>query len=98
VLCGHLQEALDDSPNVYCISARRTEFDFIGRGVAPRDAPVVYVETARYPNDPARALPGRACTLVDRIDMERGGHFIHHVRVWSCAAEEGWDDSAQAVR
>jgi hypothetical protein len=85
VLCGHLEIALDDSPNVYCASARRTEFDFVGRGTVPRDVPVVYVETARYPRDAALAV-GRPCELADRVDVMRAGKPIQRVRVWSCPA------------
>ena len=86
VLCGHLEYALDDAPRVYCLSERRTEFDFVGRGQIAPSEPVVYVETARYPRDPARALPGRACALADELDLRRGDRVVQDVRIWSCSA------------
>lgn len=98
VLCGHLEVALGDAPNVYCASARRTEFDFVGRGVVPRDVPVVYVDTARYARAPSDALDGRACTLDDRVDIARADRVIQSVRVWSCPAEHPRERERRAAR
>ncbi len=98
VLCGHLEVALDDAPNVYCASARRTEFDFVGRGVVPPEAPVVYVETARYAVDPAIALAGRRCELAERVEITRAGRPIQRVRVWGCGPASAPEREQQALR
>lgn len=57
VLCGHVQAAIDDKPAVYCASPRRTQFDFTGRRTPPLGSSVVFVDSERYPADPAVALP-----------------------------------------
>ncbi len=98
VLCGHIEVALGDAPNVYCASARRTEFDFVGRGVVPTDVPVVYVETARYRRDPNAALPGRTCTVAEDIDVTRAGRSVQRVRVWSCGGVRHDEPARQALR
>jgi dolichol-phosphate mannosyltransferase len=87
VLCGHLAWALDDTPNVYCASEQRTELDFVGRRAIAREQPVVYVDSERYPRAPSLALEGRACSLDDRVKIERGGRVVQIVRVWSCPGE-----------
>jgi 4-amino-4-deoxy-L-arabinose transferase-like glycosyltransferase len=97
VLCGHLEVALGDAPNVYCASERRTEFDFVGRGVVPRDAPVVYVETARYPRAPSEVLGSRECAIAEEVDVTRAGRVVQRVRIWSCATARA-DDTRQAAR
>jgi hypothetical protein len=96
VLCGHVEIALGDSPNVYCASARRTEFDFVGRGVVPSGAPVVYVETERYPRDWREALPDRTCTLADRVDVTRAGRVVQRASIWTCPAVTHDDGAKQA--
>ncbi len=88
VLCGHLDVALDDQPNVYCASPRRTEFDFVDRVEVPARSPVVYVETDRYALDPARALPDRTCTLADTVVLKRATHTIERVHLYACPALE----------
>ena len=98
VLCGHLEYALDDSPNVYCASEHRTQFDFVGRRAIPRSTPVVYVDSSRYPRDPTLALEGRACSLDRRVEIERGGRVVQNVRVWSCPADYERGREQQANR
>jgi hypothetical protein len=85
VLCGHIQAAVDDSPPVYCASPRRTQFDFIGRRTPPTGAPVVFVDTERYPADVALALPDRACGTPEGIEIDRSGLHQALVRVRDCA-------------
>ena len=84
VLCGHVQAALDDSPAVYCASARRTEFDFIGRRSPPSDAPVVFVDSDRYPENPGVALPDHACAHAQNIEVERSGLHLGRYRIHDC--------------
>ncbi len=97
VICGQLEVSLDDTPPVYCLSARRTEFDFVGRGNVPHDAPVVYVDTARYPRSPGIALRGRSCELAERVNVTRGGHALQRVRIWSCSSESETDGARRVV-
>jgi hypothetical protein len=84
VLCGHLQAAVDDSPPVYCASARRTEYDFVGRRSPPADAPVVFVDSDRYPEDPASALPRHRCVRAQDVEIERGGRLLARYRIHEC--------------
>jgi hypothetical protein len=86
VLCGHLQVALDDRPSVYCLSPARTEFDFVDRASVADDVPIVYVDTARYPRDPAFALPSRSCTLADNVDVMRAERVVESVHLYVCPA------------
>ena len=88
VLCGHLQAALDDSPAVYCPSPRRTEFDFAGRRDPPTNAPVVFVDSDRYPQDAAFALPRLACTHVQDVEIERSGLRVARYRIHECRPRE----------
>jgi hypothetical protein len=82
VLCGHVEAALDDRPAVYCASPRRTEFDFTGRRTPPGGAPVVFVDSERYPADRPLALPDRVCRPPEEIAIERSGlhQALFHVR------------------
>jgi hypothetical protein len=82
-----LEAAIDDSPRVYCASARRTEFDFIARRSPPPDAPVVFVDSDRYPDDPDLALPDRACRHTEDVEVERSGLHLGRYRIYDCAAE-----------
>jgi hypothetical protein len=84
VLCGHLQSALDDTPPVYCASPRRTQFDFVGRRSPPESAPVVFVDSERYPSDASQALPHHVCTRAQDVAVERGGRVLGRYRVHSC--------------
>jgi 4-amino-4-deoxy-L-arabinose transferase-like glycosyltransferase len=84
VLCGHLQAALDDSPAVYCASPRRTEFDFIGRRTPPAGAPVVFVDSVRYPAEAGVALPDRVCGPAQHVEIERAGLHQADFRIRDC--------------
>jgi 4-amino-4-deoxy-L-arabinose transferase-like glycosyltransferase len=84
VLCGHLQVVLDDWPAVYCPSPRRTEFDFLGRRSPPADAPVVFLDSARYPADPTVALPGRACGPPQEVVVDRSGLVVERYHLRDC--------------
>ena len=84
VLCGHIQAAVDDSPAVYCASPRRTEYDFVGRRSPGADVPVVFVNSDRYPDDPATALPAHRCSLVEEIPISRGELRIGRYRIHQC--------------
>jgi hypothetical protein len=89
VLCGHLQEAIDDEPPVYCASPRRTEFDFVGRRSPPVDAPVVFVNSDRYPDDAALALPHHVCTRAQDVEVKRGDRVVARYRVHDCLPRDG---------
>ena len=92
VLCGRLMEELGDTPKVYCVSPTETAFDFLGRGQPPKGVPVLYVDSARYPVDPARLLPERACRDVDAVDVERGALTVGHFRIAECTSPKGPGD------
>jgi 4-amino-4-deoxy-L-arabinose transferase-like glycosyltransferase len=89
VLCGHLQVALDDSPAVYCPSPRRTEFDFLGRRSPPADAPVVFVDSARYPADPTIALQGHVCGPATEVAVDRSGLVVERYHLRDCRPRSG---------
>jgi 4-amino-4-deoxy-L-arabinose transferase-like glycosyltransferase len=89
VLCGHVQATLDDSPPVYCASPRRTEYDFVGRRLPPVDAPVVFVDSERYPADAAQALPAHVCVRAEDVDVEREGHLLARYRIHECLPRGG---------
>jgi 4-amino-4-deoxy-L-arabinose transferase-like glycosyltransferase len=84
VLCGHLQAALDDSPPVYCPSPRRTEFDFTGRRSPPVEAPVVFVDSERYPADRAMAVPGHVCKAPEELEIDRAGLHVARYFLYEC--------------
>jgi 4-amino-4-deoxy-L-arabinose transferase-like glycosyltransferase len=84
VLCGHLQVALDDAPAVYCPSPRRTEFDFLGRRDPPGGAPVILVDSDRYPADAAAALPDLRCGPAEDVVIDRAGLVVGRYHVRDC--------------
>jgi hypothetical protein len=84
VLCGHIDAAIDDQPAVYCLSPRRTEFDFLGRRTPPSHVPVIYVDSARYPGDAAIALPHHSCVRAEDVELERGGRVLGRYRISEC--------------
>jgi hypothetical protein len=84
VLCGHAAVALGENLDVYCASPRRTEFDFMGRRMPPAEAPVLYLDSTRYPGDPAVALPGRRCRLAQNIDVTHDGTTVSEFRLFAC--------------
>jgi hypothetical protein len=89
VLCGHLDVVLHDTPAVYCASLRRTEFDFIDRRNPPPGAPVIFVDSARYPGDPSVLLPGRDCARTKTIAVERGDRVVSQYRIYACSSRSG---------
>ncbi len=89
VLCGHVLFAIGDSPAVYCPSDRRTEFDFMGRRTPPVDAPVVFVDSDRYPADLARALPAHVCAPAQSVNIDRSGLVVARYWVHDCAPRSG---------
>jgi hypothetical protein len=89
VLCGHLQDATNDSPAVYCASTRRTQFDFVARRSPPDDAPVVFVDSERYPADPALALPNRTCGPAEPVEIDRAGLHQARFRLRDCSPLAG---------
>jgi hypothetical protein len=84
VLCGQVAAHVDDWRHVYCPSPRRTEFDFLGRRDPPARSPVVYVDSARYPESPMQSLPGWQCALAQRVEVERGGRLLNEYRIYAC--------------
>jgi dolichyl-phosphate-mannose-protein mannosyltransferase len=84
VLCGQVAARLDDRPAVYCPSPRRTEFDFLGRRDPPADAPVVYVDSARYHEEVHERVPGRRCEPASSLDIVRGGRTVSHYDIYGC--------------
>ena len=87
VLCGQITARLDDQPHVYCPSPRRTAFDFFGRRDPPAGAPVVYVDSSRYRESVAQTLPGRRCTYVQTVDVQRQGRSIARYGIYGCTRE-----------
>ena len=84
VLCGHVAAELGDQPPMYCASPRRTEFDFLERRTPPPGAPVIFVESSRYPAEPGTVLEGVRCVRAATIDVERGGVAIGEYRIHEC--------------
>ena len=86
-LCAQILRQVDDRPAVYCPSARRTEFDFLGRHTPPARAPVLYVNDDHYPDAPGELLPGRRCDLARDVPVERAGRVVRHYRLYACSPE-----------
>jgi len=84
VLCGQIAAHVDEWQHVYCPSPRRTEYDFLGRRDPPARSPVVYVDSARYPESPTQCLPGWQCTLAQRVEVERDGLALNEYRIYAC--------------
>ncbi len=84
VLCGHLLTETRDTPRTYCVSPTRTAFDFLGRRTPPRGAPVLYVDSARYPGAPASRLPGYLCRDLRRVRVLRGAREVGSFRLAAC--------------
>jgi hypothetical protein len=83
-LCGRLLFETHDTPAVYCPTARRSAFGFFDRQDAPADATVIVLTSDIHDEVPA-GLQGRACSLVDRVEVTRGGRPVAHYFVRSCA-------------
>ncbi|MBN8614371.1 MAG: glycosyltransferase family 39 protein [Deltaproteobacteria bacterium] len=93
VFCGHLLVELDDRPEVYCPSVRRTQFDFIGRGEPPVDGPVLFIEASRDGALRAAAMRGRVCTRVDHLEIARGETEASRYEIFACEVVGSGDAS-----
>ena len=74
-LCGRLWFEMKDAPPVYCVSERRTEFDFMERRTPPPGASVLSVTNAIHDIMPPE-LAERGCTLEDTVEVERAGRKV----------------------
>jgi hypothetical protein len=88
-LCSHILKALDDQPQVYCPSLRRTEYDFIGRRDPPARVPVLYVTDDHYHDDPALLFPDRQCKPAGVVNIERDGLVMQNYRLSACLPKAG---------
>lgn len=84
VLCGHVLTETRDAPSTYCVSPARTAFDFLDRRTPPPGAPVLYIDSARYPGDPASLLRGYRCRDVRRVRVTRGPWEVGAFRLAAC--------------
>ncbi len=83
-LCGRLLFETDDTPPVYCPTARRSAFTFFDRQEPPADATVI-VLTSDIHDELPQGLEGRQCAIVDQVGVERAGRPVAHYLVRSCA-------------
>jgi len=83
-LCGRLLFETNDTPAVYCPTARRTAFTFFDRQDPPADATVVTL-TSDIQADMPDGLQDRECSLVDHVEIARGGRTVANYFVHSCA-------------
>jgi len=88
-LCAHVLAAIDDRPQVYCPTLRRTEFDFMGRREPPADAPVLYVADDHYHDNPVDLMPGRICQPLGIVPIEGDGRILEHYRLSACLPRGG---------
>lgn len=84
VVCGQVAARIGDRPHVYCPSPRRTEFDFVGRRDPPSEAPVVYVDSARYHESVSDRLPGRACVHKQTVAVMRDARALNNYGIYAC--------------
>ncbi len=82
-LCGRLWFEVHDSPPVYCVSERRTEFDFMDRRTPPREATVLSVTNAIHDVLPAE-LAARHCSLAETVVIERAGRPVARYDLRRC--------------
>jgi hypothetical protein len=82
-LCGKLLMEMDDVPNVYCPTSRRSAFDFFERRDPPRDATVVVLTDDIHTELPA-GLESRTCALSDEVDVDRAGRQVARYFVHTC--------------
>ncbi len=90
-LCAHILTTLDDQPNVYCPTLRRTEFDFLGRRQPPPEVPVLYVNDDHYPDDPALLMPRRDCQPLQTVSVERAGRVLQQFHLFACSPQSAAD-------
>ncbi|MGH7434408.1 MAG: hypothetical protein ACRENE_01905, partial [Polyangiaceae bacterium] len=96
-LCGRLLFETADSPPTYCPTARRSAFAFFGRQDPPVDATVVTLTSDIHEELPA-GLQGRECSVVDSVEVQRGGRDVAHYLVRSCAPLSGSASAPVAQR
>ena len=96
-LCGRLLYEMGDDPAVYCPTARRSSFDFMGRGDPPATSTVVVLTTDIHPDMPA-GLQDRRCNLADQVEIERGGRPVAHYLVHTCLPASPPESDARASR
>jgi 4-amino-4-deoxy-L-arabinose transferase-like glycosyltransferase len=94
--CGHLQEALSDSPPVYCVSGQLTEYDFIGRRSPPPASPVVFVDSDRYPEDPKVVLPVYDCAGAEDLDIHTANLHLARYHLRDCIPRDSIPRAARA--
>jgi Dolichyl-phosphate-mannose-protein mannosyltransferase len=82
-LCGRLMFEMGDKPAVYCPTARRSAYDFLGRRDPPPGATVVALTTDIREELP-QGLAGRSCVLTDQVEVERTGRPVARYFVHSC--------------
>jgi hypothetical protein len=82
-MCGRLLFEMNDAPNVYCPTARRSAFDFFGRHDVPAGATAIAVTNDIHPELPA-GIEGRTCTTIDQVEIERAGRRVARYFVQSC--------------
>jgi Dolichyl-phosphate-mannose-protein mannosyltransferase len=92
-LCGRLLFEMGDWPPVYCPTARRSAFDFFDRRDPPSNATVIALTSDIHDEVPA-GLQDRACTVVDQVDVERGGRHVARYFVQSCAPAPSSEERA----
>jgi hypothetical protein len=96
-LCGRLAFETGDATPVYCPTARRSAFTFFDRQDPPADATVIALTSDIQSEMPA-GLRARACSVVDRVEIERSSRVVARYYVHACAplAARGTDgDLAQ---
>jgi hypothetical protein len=93
-LCGRLLFETEDSPPVYCPTAKRSAFDFFDRREPPPGATVVVVTSDIHPELPAE-LRGGSCAPADEVVVERDGRNVARYFVRSCSS--AWVDHGRDV-
>jgi hypothetical protein len=96
-LCGRLMYETGDSPPTYCPTARRSAYAFFGRQDPPADATVIALTSDIHDELPA-GLQGRECSVVEGVNIERGGRGVAHYVVRSCAPLAGSVNAPVAQR
>jgi 4-amino-4-deoxy-L-arabinose transferase-like glycosyltransferase len=89
VLCGQLDWQLGAAIEVDCASPRRTAYDFFGRRDPSPSAPALYVDSLRYPEDPAKLLPHHRCGEFSTLTVQRGETEVGTLRLARCLPVSG---------
>jgi hypothetical protein len=82
-LCGRLLYETQDTPAVYCPTARQSAFGFFARRDPPADASVVLLTSDIHPELPA-GLAGRQCGPAEPVVIARDGRPVAHYEVRTC--------------